>query len=49
MTVAIDAAATAASFREQIRAELATLSEPLTLVGVLTAERGPSATYADYS
>ncbi len=49
MTVTIDAAETAAKFREEIRAELAALSEPLTLVGVLTAERGPSATYAKYA
>jgi len=49
MTVTIDAAATAAKFREEIRAELATLSQPLTLVGILTAERGPSATYAKYA
>jgi methylenetetrahydrofolate dehydrogenase (NADP+)/methenyltetrahydrofolate cyclohydrolase len=49
MTVTIDAAATAAKFREEIRAELATLSEPLSLVGILTAERGPSATYAKYA
>jgi methylenetetrahydrofolate dehydrogenase (NADP+)/methenyltetrahydrofolate cyclohydrolase len=49
MTVTIDAAVMAAKFREEIRAELATLSEPLSLVGVLTAERGPSATYAKYA
>jgi methylenetetrahydrofolate dehydrogenase (NADP+) / methenyltetrahydrofolate cyclohydrolase len=49
MTVMIDAAETASKFREEIRAELAALPEPLSLVGVLTAERGPSATYAKYA
>jgi methylenetetrahydrofolate dehydrogenase (NADP+)/methenyltetrahydrofolate cyclohydrolase len=49
MTVTIDVAATAAKFKAEIRAELSKLEQPLTLVGVLTAERGPSATYAKYA
>jgi methylenetetrahydrofolate dehydrogenase (NADP+) / methenyltetrahydrofolate cyclohydrolase len=49
MTTVIDAAAQAAKFKQEIRAELATLPEQLTLVGVLAAERGPSATYAKYA
>jgi len=49
MTTVIDATAQAAKFKQEIRAQLATLPERLTLVGVLAAERGPSATYAKYA
>jgi methylenetetrahydrofolate dehydrogenase (NADP+)/methenyltetrahydrofolate cyclohydrolase len=49
MTIQLDAGAAAARFKLQIREELAKLSEPLLLVGVLAAERGPSVTYAEYA
>jgi methylenetetrahydrofolate dehydrogenase (NADP+) / methenyltetrahydrofolate cyclohydrolase len=49
MTTTVDAAAEAAKFKQEISAELAELSERLVLVGVLAAERGPSATYAEYA
>jgi 5,10-methylene-tetrahydrofolate dehydrogenase/methenyl tetrahydrofolate cyclohydrolase len=49
MTTTVDAAAEAAKFKQEIRAELADLPERLVLVGVLVAERGPSATYAEYA
>ncbi len=45
----IDPAALAASFRAAIRDEVARLPEPLTLVGLLCAEQGPSVTYAEYT
>jgi 5,10-methylene-tetrahydrofolate dehydrogenase/methenyl tetrahydrofolate cyclohydrolase len=45
----IDPAALAASFRASIRDEVARLPEPLRLVGLLSAEHGPSATYAEYT
>ena len=45
----VDPTAVAASFRAEIRAEVAALGEPLNLVGFLCAEHGPSATYADYT
>jgi methylenetetrahydrofolate dehydrogenase (NADP+)/methenyltetrahydrofolate cyclohydrolase len=45
----LDPAAIAAQFRGQIRAEVASLAEPLTLVGFLSTEHGPSATYAEYT
>jgi methylenetetrahydrofolate dehydrogenase (NADP+)/methenyltetrahydrofolate cyclohydrolase len=45
----LDPAEVAAAFRAEIRAEVATLPEPLTLVGFLSAEHGPSATYAEYT
>jgi methylenetetrahydrofolate dehydrogenase (NADP+)/methenyltetrahydrofolate cyclohydrolase len=49
MTTTVDAAAEAAKFKQEIRAELAELPERLVLVGVLVADRGPSATYAEYA
>jgi methylenetetrahydrofolate dehydrogenase (NADP+)/methenyltetrahydrofolate cyclohydrolase len=49
MTRVIDAAEHAARFKQEIRAQLAELDEKLVLVGVLAAERGPSATYAKYA
>ncbi|HEU4535150.1 MAG TPA: tetrahydrofolate dehydrogenase/cyclohydrolase catalytic domain-containing protein, partial [Polyangiaceae bacterium] len=49
MTRVIDPAALAASFRASIRDEVARLPEPLKLVGLLSAEQGPSATYAEYT
>lgn len=39
----------AKAFREEIRQRVATLSEPLTLMGILVADQGPSATYAKYT
>lgn len=45
----LDPAAVAETFRREIRAELASLSEPLFLVGVLAADHGPSFTYAEYT
>lgn len=45
----LDPAAVAERFRREIRAELATLPEPLSLVGVLAADHGPSCTYAEYT
>lgn len=45
----LDPAAVAAAFRAEIRAEVAQLPEPLVLVGFLSAEHGPSATYAEYT
>lgn len=49
MTRVIDAAVQAAKWKDEIRAELSQLEERLVLVGVLAAERGPSATYAKYA
>lgn len=49
MTHQLDAGAAAARFKLQIREELAKLPEPLVLLGVLAAEGGPSATYAEYA
>ena len=37
------------AFRQQLRAELSTLRHPLRLVGVIAADAGPSATYAQYT
>jgi methylenetetrahydrofolate dehydrogenase (NADP+)/methenyltetrahydrofolate cyclohydrolase len=45
----IDPAVLASSFRDEIRDEVARLPEPLRLVGLLSAEHGPSATYAEYT
>jgi methylenetetrahydrofolate dehydrogenase (NADP+)/methenyltetrahydrofolate cyclohydrolase len=45
----LDPAVVAARFRDQIRAEVAALGDPLTLVGFLSTEHGPSATYAEYT
>jgi 5,10-methylene-tetrahydrofolate dehydrogenase/methenyl tetrahydrofolate cyclohydrolase len=45
----IDPAAVAASFRAQLREELATLPERLTLLGLLAEGDAPSATYAEYT
>jgi 5,10-methylene-tetrahydrofolate dehydrogenase/methenyl tetrahydrofolate cyclohydrolase len=45
----VDPAALAASFRAEIRDEVARLPEPLRLVGLLSAEQGPSVTYAEYT
>lgn len=49
MTRVLDPAAIAADFRADLRTQIAALGEPLTLVGFLCAENGPSATYADYT
>jgi methylenetetrahydrofolate dehydrogenase (NADP+) / methenyltetrahydrofolate cyclohydrolase len=45
----IDPAVVAASFRAEIRAEVAALPEPLVLWGVLADEHRPSRTYAEYT
>jgi hypothetical protein len=45
----LDPAAVAASIRAELRAEVARLASPLTLVGFLADEAGPSATYAAYT
>src|ERR1700709_1953948 len=45
----IDPTAVAASFRAQLRDELAKLPERLTLLGLLAEGHGPSATYAEYT
>lgn len=49
MTRVIDPADVATAFRAELRAEVAALPEPLTLVGVLTDEHKPSRTYAEYT
>ena len=49
MSRTLDPAVVAAAFRDEIRAEVAALPEPLVLVGFLSAEHGPSATYAEYT
>jgi methylenetetrahydrofolate dehydrogenase (NADP+) / methenyltetrahydrofolate cyclohydrolase len=49
VTRIIDPAALAASFRAEVRAEVARLPVPLRLVGLLSAEQGPSVTYAEYT
>jgi methylenetetrahydrofolate dehydrogenase (NADP+)/methenyltetrahydrofolate cyclohydrolase len=49
MARVVDPAEVARSFREEIRGEIGALPEPLVLVGILAAEHGPSATYADYT
>jgi methylenetetrahydrofolate dehydrogenase (NADP+)/methenyltetrahydrofolate cyclohydrolase len=45
----LDPAEIAASFREEVRAELRDLPEPLVIAGFLAADHGPSATYAEYT
>ncbi len=45
----IDPTAAAAGFRAELRAEVASLPEPLVLAGILTADEGPSHTYAEYT
>jgi methylenetetrahydrofolate dehydrogenase (NADP+)/methenyltetrahydrofolate cyclohydrolase len=45
----IDPADVAAAYRAELRAEVAALPEPLTLVGVLADEHRPSRTYAEYT
>jgi 5,10-methylene-tetrahydrofolate dehydrogenase/methenyl tetrahydrofolate cyclohydrolase len=49
MTVTIDPASVAATYREELRAQLAQLPAPLCLVGILGGEHGPSNTYALYA
>jgi methylenetetrahydrofolate dehydrogenase (NADP+)/methenyltetrahydrofolate cyclohydrolase len=54
VTRVLDPAEIAASFRKDIRAEIAALGEPIVLVGFLAThggapERGPSHTYAEYT
>lgn len=48
-TTVIDAVEVAARFRDQLRAEITRLPTPLKLVGILSAGRGPSRTYAEYT
>jgi methylenetetrahydrofolate dehydrogenase (NADP+)/methenyltetrahydrofolate cyclohydrolase len=45
----IDPADVAAAFRAELRAEVAALPEPLTLVGILADEHRPSRTYAEWT
>lgn len=45
----LDPTLLAASFRSQLREEIAALPEPLTLLGLLAAGHAPSATYAAYT
>jgi 5,10-methylene-tetrahydrofolate dehydrogenase/methenyl tetrahydrofolate cyclohydrolase len=45
----IDPAVVAATFRAQLRADVAALPEPLTLLGLLAEGDAPSATYAEYT
>ncbi len=54
VTRVLDPAEVAATFRREIRAEIAALGEPIVLVGFLathggSAEKGPSHTYAEYT
>ena len=49
MARVIDPAEVAASFRAEIRVEVAALPEPLVLWGVLADEHRPSRTYAEYT
>jgi methylenetetrahydrofolate dehydrogenase (NADP+)/methenyltetrahydrofolate cyclohydrolase len=49
MTDILDPLQVAATFREELRTQLASLAEPLHLVGILTADHGPSHTYASYT
>lgn len=49
MTVTIDPASVAATYRDEIRAQLAELPAPLSLVGILGGDHGPSKTYALYA
>jgi methylenetetrahydrofolate dehydrogenase (NADP+)/methenyltetrahydrofolate cyclohydrolase len=45
----IDPSLEARSFRQAVKARVGTLGRPLTVVGFLTAEAGPSVTYANYT
>lgn len=45
----LDPAALAGEFREQIRADVAAIPEPVTVAGFLVDDHGPSRTYADYT
>ena len=45
----IDPGVLAETYREEIRADIATLSRPPLLVGILSAEHGPSRTYAEWT
>jgi methylenetetrahydrofolate dehydrogenase (NADP+)/methenyltetrahydrofolate cyclohydrolase len=49
MTRLIDPAAIARTFRDEIRAEIAALASPLTVVGILATDHAPSVTYAEYT
>ena len=49
MAIILDAAAAANRFKQEVKARIATLREPLVLAGVLAADRGPSWTYAQYA
>lgn len=49
MTKIIDPAAVAAKYRESLKSDIGRLPERLKLVGFLSAESGPSATYASYT
>lgn len=45
----LDPSPIAASFRQEVRAEIARIPDPLVLVGLLATDHGPSRTYADYT
>ncbi len=45
----IDPSVLAETYRNEIRADIARLSRPPLLVGILSAEEGPSRTYAEYT
>ncbi len=48
-TILIDPTEVANSFRAEIKQQVQALSHPLTLVGFLASEAGPSVTYANYT
>lgn len=48
-TTTIDPSAVAASYRQQLRKDLAALGKPLKLVGFLSTDSAPSLTYANYT
>jgi methylenetetrahydrofolate dehydrogenase (NADP+)/methenyltetrahydrofolate cyclohydrolase len=49
MAIVLDPAEIAKTYRDEIRAEIEKLREPLVLAGFLAADHGPSKTYAEYT
>ncbi|HEY3593225.1 MAG TPA: bifunctional methylenetetrahydrofolate dehydrogenase/methenyltetrahydrofolate cyclohydrolase [Polyangiaceae bacterium] len=49
MADTLDPSQVASLFRDELRAAVAAIAEPLTLVGFLASDHGPSRTYADYT
>jgi methylenetetrahydrofolate dehydrogenase (NADP+)/methenyltetrahydrofolate cyclohydrolase len=45
----LDPSQVAESFRSELRTEIATIPDPMVLVGFLATDHGPSRTYADYT